>query len=84
MRLCRRGRVERPRGGGLPVDDEDVLGVVMHPPTADVERLARGIDVDPAEAESALRVVKRPQATRCPGLDRLGRALALAGVARAQ
>ena len=41
VRILRRRRVERPRGGRLPVDDERLVLVVRDPAAADVQRPRR-------------------------------------------
>ena len=51
---CR--RVEGPGRRRLPVDDERLGVVVVHPSPPDVDGRARALDVDAAEAEPALRV----------------------------
>ena len=65
-----RGRVERPRRRRLPVDDEDLVAVVVHPAAADVERPRRPVDVEPPEDEAAVGVLERPQAAARPRLER--------------
>jgi Activator of Hsp90 ATPase homolog 1-like protein len=74
-----RGGVERSRGRRLPVHDENVLGVVVHPATPDVEWVGRSFEIDPAETETALRIVEGLEPAGRPGLDRLGGDLGCAG-----
>jgi hypothetical protein len=77
----RRGRdVERPRRGRLPVDDEHLALVVVHPPAAHVERLRRDVEVEAAEAEPPLRVLERAQPAHRPRLERERRDLAVGRV----
>ena len=68
--LRRRG-VERARRGRLPVHDELLLLLVVHPAAADVERRARIVStVEPAEAEPALGVLVGAQPLRRPRVHR--------------
>ena len=64
VRVVRRRRVERPCRRRLPVDDELLLLLVVHPAAADVERPRRSLEVEPPEAEAALGVLER--ASRWP------------------
>ena len=66
-RLGRRG-VERPRRGRLPVDDERLVLVVVHPAAADVERPRRPVERQSAEDEPALGVLERPHPALRPRL----------------
>ncbi len=75
LRVGRRGGVERPRRGRLPVDDENLVAVVVHPAAADVERPRRPVERQPAEAEPALGVLERPRTPLRPGLHRERRPL---------
>ena len=84
VRILRRRRVERARGRRLPVDDDLPLLVVVHPAAADVERARHRLEVEPAEAEPALRVLERAQALRRPGVHRRLRDLAVDLVAGAR
>ena len=76
-------RVERTRSRCLPVDDHDLVRVVVHPAAADVERILGTLDVEPAETEAALGVGEGPEAAGRPALDRLGRDLGRARARRA-
>ena len=71
VRLGRRRRVERPRRGRLPVDDQRALVVVVHPAAADVDRVRGLLGVDPPEAEPALGVLEGAKTRGRPVLDRL-------------
>ncbi len=64
--ILRRRRVERSRSRRLPVDDELPLLVVVHPAPAHVQRARHRLEVEPAEAEPAFRVLERVQALRRP------------------
>ena len=77
VRVLRRRRVERARRGRLPVDDELLLLLVVHPAPADVERPADRLEVEPAEAEAALGVLVRAQPLGRPRVHRGLRDLAV-------
>ena len=68
VRLLRRRRVEGPRGGRLPVDDQRLVLVVVHPAAADVERPRRPVDREPPEDEPALGVLEGAHAPLRPRL----------------
>ena len=70
VRVGRRRGVERPRRRRLPVDDEHLVLVVVHPAAADVQRPECDIERQPPEAEPALGVLERPHAPLRPGLHR--------------
>jgi hypothetical protein len=53
---CR--RVEGPRRGRLPVDDQRLVLLVVHPAAADVQRSRRAVEREPAEDEPALGVLE--------------------------
>ncbi len=78
VRCGGRGGVERARGRGLPVDDEDELIRVVHPAAPDVQRLGGALEVDAAEAEAALCIGEGHEPARGPGLERLRLDLAAA------
>ncbi len=71
LRIGGCGGVERPGGGRLPVDDDRPLLGVVHPTTADVDGAMGSLEVEPAEAEAAARILVRPEALRRPGVDQL-------------
>ena len=75
LRVGRRRRVERPGRGRLPVDDERLAVVVVHPAAADVQRPGRRVERQAAEAEPALGVLERARAPLRPGLHRHRREL---------
>ena len=66
LRILRRRRVERPRGGRLPVDDDLVALVVVHPAAADVQRPLDRLEVEPSEEEAAFGVLVRGAAASPP------------------
>ena len=68
VRVLRGRGVERPSGRRLPVHDELPLLFVVHPAPADVERPRHRLEVEPAEAEAAFRILERPQALGRPGV----------------
>ena len=70
LRIGRRGGVERTRGRRLPVDDEHLVLVVVHPAAADVERPEASVERQAPEAEAALGVLERPDAPLRPRLHR--------------
>jgi hypothetical protein len=82
VRVHRRRGVERPRRRRLPVADEHLLLVVVHPAAADVERLRRRVEIEPPEAEAALGVLERAQPLRRPRLERERRDLVVRRVRR--
>jgi hypothetical protein len=67
-RLRDRGRVERSRRGGLPVDDERSV-VLVHPAAPDVQRRVDPVEVEPAEAEAAVRVLESVEPAPGPRLE---------------
>jgi hypothetical protein len=67
----------------LPVDDEHLLLVVVHPAATDVERLRGAVEIEPAVAESPFGVRERPQAASSPRLERERSDLSVGGVGRA-
>ena len=71
VRVVGRRRVERPRSRSLPVDDERLRIVVVHPAPPHVDGGVVAVDVDAAEAETAFRVGQRLQSADAPALDRL-------------
>ena len=71
VRVVGRRRVERPRGWSLPVDDECLRVVIVHPAPPHVDGGVVAVDVDAAEAETSLRVGQRLQSADAPALDRL-------------
>jgi hypothetical protein len=75
LRIRGRRRVERACRRRLPVDDDRLSIVVVHPAPPDVERARRSVERQPAEAEPVLGVLKRPRAPLGPGLHRDGREL---------
>ena len=79
----RRGGVERTGRRRLPVHDDDVVAVVVHPAATDVERGRRAVDVHAPEAEPTLRVGEGDEPPRRPRLERLLRNLSRAGRGRA-
>ena len=80
LRILRRRRVERPGRRRLPVDDDLVALVVVHPAAADVERPLDRLEVEPAEEEAALGVLEGREPLRRPGVERGLRDLAVGGV----
>ena len=84
LRILRRRRVERSRGGRLPVDDHLLALVVVHPAAADVERALDGLEVEAAEHQAALGVLERREPLRRPRVERRLRDLAVGGVAGPQ
>src|SRR5579859_3420987 len=70
LRLLRGRGIEGPRGGRLPVDDERLVLVVVHPATPDVERTRRPVERQAPEDEPALGVVERLAPPLRPGLHR--------------
>ncbi len=78
--IRRRRDVEGPRGGRLPVDDEQLVVVVVHPAPSDVERPRRRVEVEAPEAEAALRILEGPEPPNCPRLDGKGRDLVVGRV----
>ena len=80
LRILRRRRVERPRRRRLPVDDDLVALVVVHPAAADVERPLDGLEVEPAEEEAALGVLEGREPLRRPRVERRLGDLAVGGV----
>ena len=81
--IDRRRRVERTSRGRLPVHDETVAALVVHPAPPDVERGLERLEVEPAEAEPALGVVVRREPARGPRVERRLGDLAVRGVGRA-
>ena len=77
VRVGRRRDVERPRRRRLPVDDEWLALLVVHPPAPDVERPRRRLQVEAPEAEALLGVLERPEPLDRPGLERERRDLAV-------
>ena len=84
VRVVRRRRIERPRCRRLPVHDDLLLVLVVHPAASDVERPLHFLEVEPPEAEPALGVLVRAQAAGRPGVDRSLRDLTVDSVARAR
>ena len=84
LRILRRRRVERPRRRRLPVDDDLLALVVVHPAPADVERPLDRLEVEPAEHQPALGVLEGREPLRRPRVERRLRDLAVGRVARAQ
>ena len=70
LRILRRRRVERPCRRRLPVDDEHLLPLVVHPAPADVERPQRRVEREPAEAQPALGVLEGADTPLRPRLHR--------------
>lgn len=70
LRIDRRRRIERPRGGRLPVDDELAARVVLDPAPTDIEGPLDVLEVEPAEEEPALGVLVGDEALRAPRLER--------------
>ncbi len=68
QRLGHRRGVERPRRRRLPVDDERCV-VLVHPAATDVERRVEAVEVEPAEAEAAVRVLERVEPAPRPRLE---------------
>ena len=68
VRRLGRRRVERPRRRRLPVDDERLVLVVVHPAAADVERPRRAVERESPEDEAALGVLERAHAALGPCL----------------
>ena len=66
LRILRRRRVERSRGGRLPVDDDLLALVVVHPAAADVERALDGLEVEAAEHAGRARRPRRSRAASPP------------------
>ena len=62
VRLLRRRCVERPRRRCLPVDDQRLVLVVVHPASADVEWARRSVEREPPEDEARAR---RPRTCAC-------------------
>ncbi len=79
-----RRRVERPGGRRLPVDDDWLPTLVVHPAAADVRRVGDRLEIDPSEAQALLRVLERLQATCVPRVERLAGDLVDHGVTRVQ
>ena len=77
LRVHRRGCVERPRRGRLPVHDEALAVVVVDPAPPDVERPLERLEVEAAEAEPALGVLVGSEPPRRPGVERSLRHLAV-------
>ena len=84
LRILRRRRVERPRRGRLPVDDDLLALVVVHPAPADVERPLDRLEVEPAEHQPALGILEGREPLRRPRVERRLGDLAVGRVARAQ
>ena len=80
LRILRRRRVERPRGGRLPVDDDLVALVVVHPAAADVQRPLDRLEVEPAEEEAAFGVLEGGEPLHRPGVECGLRDLAVGGI----
>ena len=59
-------RVERTRSGCLPVDDNDLVRVVVHPAAADIDRVVDPFDVDAPEAEPLFGLGESMQTPRAP------------------
>ena len=72
LRLTRRRGVERARSRRLPVHDERLVRVVVHPAAADVERAQCRVQRQPAEAQAALGVLERRVTALEPRLHRDG------------
>jgi hypothetical protein len=70
VRLGRGRGVERPGGRRLPVHDDRLPVLIVHPAPADVRRVGHRLDVDPAEAEPLLGVLERPETTGVPRVER--------------
>ena len=83
LRILRRRRVERARGRRLPVDDDLVALVVVHPAAADVQRPLDRLEVEPAEEEAALGVLEGGEPLHGPGVECGLRDLAVGGVGSA-
>ena len=66
----RRRGVERSRRGRLPVHDEHLVLVVVHPPASDIERPKCCVERQTAEAEPAIGVLERPHTPLGPRLHR--------------
>jgi hypothetical protein len=80
VRVLRRRRVERPRRRRLPVDDDLLAVVVVHPAAADVERALDRLEVEPPEHEPALGVLEGGEPLRRPRVERRLRDLAVCRV----
>ena len=80
LRILRGRRVERSRGGRLPVDDDLVALVVVHPAAADVERPLDRFEVEPAEEEAAFGVLEGGEPFRRPGIERGLRDFTVGGI----
>src|SRR5207244_13237018 len=81
LRSDRGRRVEGAGRRRLPVHDERLV-VLVHPAAPDVERIAARGEVDPPEAESALRVLEGGEPAGAPGLEHRLVDLADGGAAR--
>ncbi len=82
VRILGGRRVEGACGRGLPVDHDLPLLLVVHPATTDIERSCCRLEVEPAEAETSVRVLERAQALCRPRIHRRLRDLAVHLVAR--
>ena len=80
LRILRRRRVERPRGRRLPVDDDLVALVVVHPAAADVQRPLDRLEVEPAEEQAALGVLEGGEPFHAQASSASLRDLAVGGV----
>ena len=82
VRILRRRRVERARGRRLPVHDDLLQLLVVHPAAAEVDRSRELLEVEPSEHEAALGVLERLQPPRRPRVHRRLGDLAVDGVGR--
>ena len=79
LRVGRRRGVEGPRRGRLPVDDDLLPLVVVHPAAADVQRPLDLLEVEPAEEQAPLGVLEGREPAGAPRLEREGRDLLVGG-----
>ena len=70
LRIGRRGSVERSRRRRLPVHDEHLVLVIVHPPAPDIQRPKRCIEGQTPEAKPAVGVLECPEPPLCPRLHR--------------
>ena len=82
LRVLRRRRVERPRRRRLPVDDDLVALVVVHPAAADVQRTLDRLEVEPAEEQAAFGVLEGGEPFHRPRVECRLRDLAVGGIGR--
>ena len=75
----RRRGVEGTRRGRLPVDDDLLPVVVVHPAAADVQRPFDILEVEPAEEEAPLRILEGREPPGAPRLEGEGRDLLVGG-----